>query len=366
MKFKLFSTCLCIAICCTFLFMACNQEKTLSREEAVAFAKELEKAIKNGEGDLLDNSINKKEFIKKMNLPDNEFARGFANGIEKKQTDIGKQLSANLSDRDNFEFIKIYEKAGRQHILFRLFTEKDESLNYHDMELIKIKDKCQIADIYIYYNGENLSATMSNMFKNLYPEFSDFKNKLEDKKVDDLKKIVEIKNLILKGKNDAAKKIYDSLPQYLKETKMALIQNIIICSALTNEEYKAAIDAFRNKFPDEPNMNLMMINGYYLQQDYPNMLAAVNALDSQINKDPILDYHRHLCYNLMEDIANSKSCLKRLIKNKPDFQKGYVELIAVDLINGNNTEADSLISVYKTKRKFDQQKLDDVISYYRN
>ena len=61
------------------------------------------------------------------------------------------------------------------------------------------------------------------------------------------------------------------------------------------------------------------------------MLAAVNGLDSQINKDPLLDFYRYLSYNLLEDEEKGRVCLNRLLKNMPDFQKGYLELIAVEL-----------------------------------
>ena len=95
------------------------------------------------------------------------------------------------------------------------------------------------------------------------------------------------------------------------------------------------------------------------------MLAAVNTLDSQINKDPLLDYHRYLSYDLLEDDKNSLACLKRLVKAMPDFQKGYIELIAVDLKNNNQSEADSLITLYRKKTKFNQTDLNTIISYYQ-
>jgi hypothetical protein len=113
-------------------------------------------------------------------------------------------------------------------------------------------------------------------------------------------------------------------------------------------------------------MYLVMVDGYFLQKEYVKMLAAVNSLDSQINKDPLLDFYRYLSYNLLLDKAKAKTCLVRLLKNMPDFQKGYQELIAVELGDKNKNEADSLIKIYRGKAKFNQGELDNIIAYYRD
>jgi len=176
--------------------------------------------------------------------------------------------------------------------------------------------------------------------------------------------IGRVRTLLQKGKNAEAKKLYDALPAYLKKNKAVLLMDILICSDLSNDEYNLAITNFQEKFPNEPNMNLMMIDGYFLQKEYGKMLDAINALDAQIDKDPILDFYRYLSYNLLKDDANAKMYLTKLLKNMPDFQRGYQELIVTELQNKNKAAADSLISIYRQKRKFNQEVLDDIISFY--
>lgn len=349
----------------TLILFSCNTaEKPVTKEEAINFAKEIENAIKKGDGKFLDNAFDKKEFIKRMDLPDTEEGSGYAKGVAKKIT-IGTQLVNALSDHDNFEFIKHYVKNNRHHVIFRLYTDKDASLNYQDYELIKRNNKCRVADLYIYMTGETLAETMHNMFNSLYLKSFSSGEFTEKEKIADMDKIKGIKELMNKGKNTEAKRIYDAFPAYLKKTKMVSLLNVLICANLTLEEYNTAIKEFQESFPDEPNMCLMMIDGYYLQKDYTNMLAAINALDAQINKDPLLDYHRYLSYDLLDKKDSGMLCLKRLVKTLPDFQKGVIELIAVDLKNNNTNEADSLISIYRKKPKFDQAKLNTIISYYR-
>jgi len=72
-----------------------------------------------------------------------------------------------------------------------------------------------------------------------------------------------------------------------------------------------------------------------------------------------------LSYNLLNDKDSARSSLVRLLKNMPDFQRGYLELLATDLESKNRTEADSLINIYRKKTKFDQDELSNVINYYQ-
>lgn len=344
-------------------FCSCSETpKPLTKAEAVAFAGEIEKSIKKGESELLDNAFDKDEFIKRLDLSDNADGKSFSEGIISK-INLGSQLTSILNDQDNFNFIKQYEKEGKQHVIFRLYTSKEGSLNYHDYELIKSGDKCKIADAYIYLTGETLAETMHNMYYNVYKKA--LKNNNADAGLGGLNDLKEIKDLTNKGKAKEAKEMYNALPEGLKKSKTVLLINVFICSRLSEEEYNTAIQEFKKMYPNEPNMNLMMIDGYYLQKDYEKMLGAVNALDAQINKDPLLDYYRYLSYKLLIKEDSGKICLDRLVKNMPDFQSGFIELISADLRTGSKKQADSLIAIYRSKPKFDQQELTNSISLYK-
>jgi hypothetical protein len=364
MSRRLIKIYLLLQLCGITLYSCSGGEEKLTKEEAISFAKEIEAAIKKGEGIFLDKAFDKNEFIKKMDLPDQQEAKGFAKGVAEKIT-IGSQIVNELSDRDNFEFIKHYEKDKRHHLVYRLYMDKDGSLNYQDYELVKTSNKCRVADIYIYMTGETLTETMRNMYTSLYPRSIGEAAVTESEKIADIGKIKEIRKLINTGNATEAKKMYDDLPDYIKQTKTVAVLRVLLSSGLTTEEYTAAITDFRQRFPNEPGMHLMMIDGYYLQKDYTGMLGAINSLDSQINKDPLLDYHRYLSYELLGDTTNSMLCLRRLVKNMPDFQKGVIELIAVNLKYNNKMEADALIALYRKKTIFDQAKLDNIISYYQ-
>ena len=341
-------------------FISCkDKQQQLSKPEALEFAKQMETSINKGDGSVLDKGFDKEEFAERMHLGNSSEAKGFSKGIMS-NLNFGTKITSELSDHVKFQFIKHYEKDSKHHLIFRLYDEKESTLNYHDYELLKKHDKCMVADVYVYLSGETLAETMGGLFKTLY----DKANEVGEKGLGGIENVKEIKQLVQRGKSAEAKKLFDELPAYFKKSKAIMLLNVSLCSNLTSEEYDTAIKEFREAFPNEPNMNLMMIDGYYLQKDYVKMLAAVNGLDSQINKDPLLDYYRYLSYKLMEDKPSARKYLERLVKNMPNFQGGYIEWIAIDLKEGKDAEADSLIGVYKKKR-FDQKELDLIVNYYR-
>ena len=342
------------------LMIACKQKlQHLTNEESVAFAKEVESSIKKGDGAFLDNSIDKDAFVGRMNLAKTKDSRGFGEGIMDKLK-LGTQITNSLTGLDNFEFIKHYVKDEKHHLIFRLYGDKESTLNYHDYELIKVNDKCKIADLYIYLSGETLAETM----RNLYNSVIEKSNGSDQQKLKGIEEVGDIRKLMQRGKNAEAKRRYDVLPAYLKNSKTIMLLNVLVCSNLTNEEYNEAINQYNEKFPGEQNMNLMMIDGYFLQKDYVKMLAAVNALDAQINKDPLLDFYRYVSYKLLEDKENARLYLNRLVKNKPEFQKGLLELITVELDRKNKPVADSLVAIYRKKTKFNQEELNDLLGFY--
>ena len=94
------------------------------------------------------------------------------------------------------------------------------------------------------------------------------------------------------------------------------------------------------------------------------MLGAINSLDSQINKDPFLDFYRYLSYNLLNETPTGKGYLQRLMKRMPDFQRGCQELIVTEMQDKNQAQVDSLVKLYRANKKFNQAELDNILSTF--
>ena len=335
-----------------FIAASCRQEeKPLTKAEALDFAKKVEISIGKRDGKMLDDAIDQKAFYKKMNLESGSDARSFQAGL-KKGMNMGTKITESLSAKGSYDLVKHYEKDKIHHLLFRLYDEG--SLNYHDYELTRANDQPKVADIYIYMSGENLSETL----KNLFTQFKDeFKAGADHETASWIKRMPDIRSLINKGKQKEALDIYNSMPQKVRNGRMFQIIHVEISSGLSGDEYSRAISEYQTLYPNEPNMQLILIDGYILRKEYGKALDAVNELDKMIDKDPLLDFHRAMCYTLMKNDVKRVECLERLLKNLPDFEDGILELLADYLETRQFEKAKPLVDRFRSRSEFNQSTL---------
>ena len=338
------------------LFSCSTTEKPVTAEEAKDFARQLQSSVEKRNGDFFDQAIDKRSFFKKAGLNDEKEARSFGSGLVDK-INIGTQLIRALSKNGTYQLVKQYEKNEKQHVLFRLYD--NGSLNYHDIELTRSGKETKIADMFIYASGELFSETINNMFKQMKKIANNNEVNFDDDWVMELPKIRQMMN---EGKYSDAMEIYDRLPEKVKKIKAVQITHIMIASGMENDKiHEAVINEYTTLYPNEPNMHLLLLDGYIIKKEYDKALYSINEMDKMINKDPFLDYYRYLIYNLQEDSIQAKTSIETLMKNMPGFEDGMLEIIAVYLNEKNTTGADKWIKEYRLHKSFDQNKLETLL-----
>jgi tetratricopeptide (TPR) repeat protein len=351
------------AITCTIVCVAilsCKQpQKPLTKEESLEFAKKVQQTIERKDATFLDKAISPEALFTKMDLPNKKDSRSFEQGA-RKGMDLGTKILATMSDKGSYSFIKHYTKDSLHHVLFRLYDQG--MINYHDMELTRVNGEAKIADMYIYLTGENFSETM----KTLYSEFTSFEEKGSTQNSRWMQEIPKIRNLITEKKYQEALDIFNSMPLVIQNSRPFQIINVEIASGISDEDHIKAVERYEALYPNEPNMQLMLIDAYVLRQQYDKALKAVNELDRMIDKDPLLDYYRAICYNLLNDQEKFREHLELLVKNIPDFEDGLIELINDYLENEEYEKARPLIKNYQSRKSFDQSALTDVLDAYPN
>lgn len=341
--------------------IACSEpEKPVTKEEAAKVAATLTDALahRNADGlnDLLDLDALEKRIVSQAN---NKLNRSSVVGAMKSLSsgEFGIQVVRTLGDKGTYELVKQYEKDNHQRLIFRLFNE---TLNYHDFELVKKGDQVKIADVFVYITGENLSSTLAESLLYLH-EQEEAGNKFGKKEV---KKIQLIKTYINAKEYEKANQVFESLPAVIKEQKLHKMIYLQIAGGLGNEKYLAALNKFQEEYPDAPNMYLLMLDAYFLKKDYPAALKSINRLDSFINKDPFLDYYRALIYRDGEDNVNKLAFLERLHQNLPGFGVGTLELIIAYLDNKQLDKAVSLTQQYSKEKNTDPRTLETLYELY--
>lgn len=331
--------------------------KPVTKEEAKEFAAKLEVSVRKRETAFFNEAIDKKEMLKRADLPESSDSKGFQKGLERGMK-MGDNIAKSLTDKGTYSLVKQYEKDGKQHILFRLYD--NGSLNYHDMELIHMGNEVKIADIFVYTTGQLLSETLHGVFAQMKGLMDKDSGVSPDEEW--VRRMPEIRQLITQEKYQEALDLYNQMPVTVQNIRAMQIVHIEIASGLDIEEYDKALKQYQTLYPNEPNMHLLMIDGYIMHKEYDKALDAVNELDKQINKDPMLDYYRYLCYNLLDNQEQCIVSLEKLIKNMPDFEDGQLELIVTYIQEKQFDKARPLVKKFKSRASFSQSTLELVLS----
>jgi hypothetical protein len=294
-----------------------------------------------------------------MHYHNKEFDRSMVLGSMKsiKAGELGRQIAGALGEKGTYELVKQYEKDNHQHLVFRLFNDQ---LNYHDFELIKKGSQVKIADMFIYVTGENLSTTIATSLQYI-DDREEAASKVGKK---ELKKVQLVKKYLNAQEYEKAGRIFETLPAVIKEQKLHQLIYVQIASGLSNDKYLAALNSFQQKYPEAPNMYLLMLDAYFLKKDYAAALTCVNRLDSLINKDLFLDYYRALIYKMSEDDVNRQACLERLHKNMPGFAAGTLQLIDAYVEDEQWDKAVSLTQQYRKGKDADTATLETLYLLY--
>lgn len=343
-----------------FILVACiscsSPEKPVTADEARSFGKKLEQSIEKRDPVFFNEAMDRTELTKRAGLSgsreEKEFAAGVRNAIN-----MGTKIVEGISKEATYQLVKQYEKDGKHHLIFRLYD--DGSINYHDLELIGRKSGPKVADMMVYTTGENLSVTINGLYK----QFSGVIDKSTGKE-DWLESMPRIRQEMKKGNYDKAYDLFLTIPEEGRKSKAFRMLKIEICSGLGDEEQQEAIDELISAFPNEPNMQLILLDFYFLKKEYGKVLDAINAVDRMIDKDPFLDYYRYLCYNVMEDEARAKEHLLKVCRNFPKFPDARLELVATYLGENNEDSARLQVKDYRLIKTFPQTRMDNLLANF--
>ena len=340
------------------LLASCKtKEKPVTKEEAVQFAKSLEKSIAVRNENFFNNAFDLDAMLLKMKAaaPDEpgSFWKGVKEGMGEKMK-FGSKVVQSLGNKGTYLIVKQYQQGDKQHVLFRLFS--DGSINYHDFELVSKDGNIKIADVYIYLTGELFSKTINDIFAELLK--SDEKNAVA------LTDFSKLNKLVQKKEYEEAKQVLDRLPDNLKNTKAIQLRNLEICLETDTAQYTQAVEKFRHDFPGDPSLNLALLDGMIIREKYTDAIACINQLDSRINKDPLLDYYRGLLYNLQGKKEAALEAFENLYKNMPEFSPGAMELSTYYMDKGNYKQAGDIINKAKSNRDFDESVLENLHTVY--
>lgn len=343
-----------------FLLTQCKpEEQKVTTEEVTTFIKDMESGALKRKPDLITSRIILQALTDRMlKEKDIKNIAGLAEGMKTgiRNSDLDNSVYSTIGKGGSFEKVKSYEKNGVHRVIFRMFG--DNGLNYLDMELTKLEDKVGIADMFSYISGENISHTMADLATRLTDGVS------ESKAQEAIDAFQSVKRLMAKENFTQAKKEFDRLPGYLKNTRVADILNIQISSNLDEAVYAKELKHFEMKYAGEPSLQLSMIDLYLVQKDYDKAIRSIDILDSLINKDSFLDYYRGLIIYSKGEPEKAVDYFKLVTLSNPAFPGAYEQLTAYYITQDDKENSKLYFEKYKKLRNADSEMINTYETIY--
>lgn len=349
---------LSLLICSAFISGCKKGEEKTSAEEAKKFALAIEKDAAQKKIDFLEKNIFVDALMDRMYTTDEMKNKkiskkgvqaGVAEALAKHNYE--KTIFQSMGDKGSFKLVKLYEKEGKARAIFRLFGAG--GLNYIDMELVNMDKKTGIADMFLYTTGENISQSMGILIASMF-------NSKSGSEAEIGAKLAAIRQYNASRDYEGAKRIFDELPEKIKKTKMMAAVHLNILTNLPGEGSTKEMEALEANYADDASFQLMLIDVYFVKNEYDKAMNSVNIMDKLIDRDPFLDYFRGLIYKQKGDLKNAALHFEKASKELPEFPESFIELAVQYAEQGDQENAKKYFTSYKNSKNKDPE----LVSFY--
>jgi hypothetical protein len=225
----------------------------------------------------------------------NREANNLRTAIIKQMHLIGPKLTdeifRHMQAGGSYVFLRALDRQDGRRLLFRLRTA-DNTLNYHELYLVRQPQGLRIVDLFVYISGERLSVTMQRiLLAALPPEKQTLWASLSGSARESLRRTAPLQEMTAafkRGESQRAVEIYRSLPSDLQKVKSIQLIHVMASQKLDEQAYAAAIDEFRTSFPTDPSIHLVSIDAHLLAGRFDDAHQALDRLDQQLGGDRYL------------------------------------------------------------------------------
>lgn len=352
-----------ISLVTLFLVLSAGRARA---ETAQAFAQRIAAAVQSGNGTALDDAIDVDALLERTyrGLDASEHSRReFAAGV-KQSFAFGGMISKELEQAGSYELLRVRAVKGKQRALFRLISTS--GVNYHDMELAPAPGgKGQrVVDIFIFLSGEWLSDTMRRAFMTVVAnEKSESMTPAQRAYVASLPRITELSAAVRNREHARVLSIYKALPPEVQKDRNVMLMYYQAATRAGDAEYARALDAIQKAFPNDPALDLLLFDDYFLKKNYAGALAAIDRVRRALGGDAYLDFLEGNVHYTKGDHAAAKVRLNRAITAERDLAEPYWTLITIALEQRDWVETARLLDRVEQDARVDLQDVGQVAEY---
>jgi tetratricopeptide (TPR) repeat protein len=222
----------------------------------------------------------------------------------------------------------------------RIRWHSDQGFGYLDLRLARRQGIVKAIDTYDLAIGSSVTETQRRTWLPLLLErqSQEFNDRLQGAELESLKHvpaILRLEQCVQSGDGPGAVAAYGTLPVSLQAEKTYMIFWINGSRLVSDDAYAAALEKYRTAFPNDPSLDLVSIDFYFLRNEFDLATACVDRIDTAVGGDPYLDFYRGLCLTGKGALVEARQKFEKLVAAEPNSKDGYDGLLHIDLTTGD-------------------------------
>lgn len=147
-----------------------------------------------------------------------------------------------------------------------------------------------------------------------------------------------ITEAIQQGRKKDALRLLDDLRPETKTVKMVMLMRCQAAQGADEQTYLATLEQFRTLFPNDPCLDLQLIDYYSITKQPDELEKTIDRLDKAVGGDPYWNYIRASQATERGDRAEAERLGRLVIEQEPNFKPAYYFLVGLSLRDGQHEE----------------------------
>ncbi len=273
------------------------EEPAPNASRELTLARQIEKAVLDSDTAHLDELLGVPELldrILKKTAMAPEVKDAFLAGF--KAASVGGNVLQSCKG-GKFRLLRFRESGGRRNALFRILASTG-GVDYMECRFGDSPTGAFVCeDIYFFQTGEWISASLERtIMKSAVALGKVPAAQSEEEKawIEGMKGVVLMKKSIEEGDFSGALEGYEALPEAVRNEKGVMLMRLGAAFKVGKKPYKEALDAYAKRFPEDPSLDLFLIDINAMQRKFDEVAEVTKRLAVAVGGDPALDALRAL------------------------------------------------------------------------
>lgn len=280
---------------------------------------------------------------------------------------LGAEMTRLANAGGKVRFLRLREREGRTRAIFRLTLPNGGGMNYCELVLAPIgQDLCKAIDMHSYLSGENMSLIIRRMFLTAVSDESQALLKSAsdaDPDVSNLQQVLKLTEASEVRDADQVLAIYEQLPAAVRQERSLMLMYLRAAAGHSEDKFDEAVEQFRKIHPNDPALDMLLVDRHIVKQRYEEALACVDRLDEAVGGDPYLEIQRAGVFVAKRDLDAARTSVNNAIKTDPSMEHAYWMGVTISLQTRQFEDTANLLDEIRDRFKTRYNDLSEITEY---